>query len=86
MSQITLNIPDAQATRILAAYCAQYGYQDTVAGPPDVDGKPTTIPNPVTRLQFMKSQIYKNIKRAVIEYEGVEAQRAAIAAAADINL
>jgi hypothetical protein len=34
----------------------------------------------------MKAQILRNIKRAVIEYEGVEAQRAAISAANDINL
>jgi len=82
-----LTIPDAQATRILAAYCGQYGYKETVEGPPDVDGNPTTIPNPQTRLQFMKEQILKNIKRAVVEYEAVEAQRAAMAASTtDINL
>lgn len=86
MATFSIAIPDAQATRILAAYCGLYGYQETVAGPLDVDGNPTTIPNPQTRLQFMKAQILKNIKRAVIEYEGVEAQRAAITAGNDINL
>lgn len=76
MASITLQIPDAQATRILTAYCGLYGYQETI----------DRQPNPQTRLAFMKAQIYKNIKRAVIEYEGVEAQRAAIAAGNDINL
>lgn len=77
MATISLTIPDAQAVRILAAYCGLYGYQETV------DGQP----NPQTRLAFAKEQLYKHIKRVVIEYEGVEAQRAAISASTtDINL
>lgn len=80
MATISLTIPDAQATRILAAYCGLHGYQEIVSGPPDAEGLPTTIPNPQTRLEFMKQQIYIDIKRAVVQYEAVEAQRLAIIA------
>ena len=79
-TSLTLTIPDAQATRVLNGFCAHHGYAETVAGPPDVDGKPTTIPNPETRLAFAKKVLYRIIKRDIVEYEANQAQREAILA------
>lgn len=80
MANIILTIPDAQATRVLNGFCAHHGYNATVDGPLNVDNHPTIIPNPETKLAFAKRILYRIIKQDVIEYEAVEAQRAAILA------
>lgn len=81
MASITLTINDAFATRVLDGFCGHHGYQATIPGPPDISGNPTTIPNPETKMQFMKRLLYAMIKRDVASYESDVARAAAAAAA-----
>jgi len=68
VATLTLTVPDAQAVRILNAYCGQFGYsgEDTNAA----------------KIAFMKLRLYMHIKRNVIEYEALRAQRIAMEAGA----
>ena len=56
MAQITINIPDSVAARVLNGFAANYGYQATL-----VDG----TPNPQTKAQFTKAKLIEIIKGAV---------------------
>ena len=61
---LSVTVPDAQATAILADFCAYNGYQETING----------APNPQTKAQFAKQVVIKFVR------ESVNAQRAAAAA------
>lgn len=64
MAQITLNIPDAVAGRVLDAFAALYGW--------DPNGS-------LTKSQFAKLQIIANIKSVVRDAEGSALTRSYIA-------
>jgi len=63
---LSVTVPDAQATAILADFCAYNGYQETING----------APNPQTKAQFAKAVVIKFVR------ESIKAQRAAAAALA----
>jgi hypothetical protein len=73
MAQLTLTIPDALLTRVTAGICGLHGHRDTIG---DAEGK--QIANPETKAAFLKRIIMQKIKRDVLEWEGNEAQRAAM--------
>lgn len=73
----SLTIPDVLAPRIIAGLCGLHNYQSTI---PDPDNPGETIPNPETKAEFIRKLLLAKIKRDVLEYEGVEAQRAAMTA------
>jgi hypothetical protein len=77
MASITLTIPDALVTRVLNGFCGLHGYQATIPNPVNPE---EMIPNPDTKAEFMRKKLLAIIKRAVLEYEGNEAQRASLAA------
>jgi hypothetical protein len=64
MASITLNIPDAQAQRVLDAVADRFGWT------PDLG---------VTKAAFTKQQVAEWLKRLVVEYERRVAMDAAIA-------
>jgi hypothetical protein len=71
MASITLTIPDELNTRVVTGFCGLNGYQES-------DG---------TKVEFMRKILLQKIKRDVLEWEGNEAQRAALEAGrADIQL
>lgn len=64
MASITLTIPDALNTRVINGFCGLNGYNA------EVDG---------TKAAFMRKILLAKIKRDVLEWEGNEAQRTALA-------
>lgn len=81
MATIQFTIPDAKATLVRDAVCTKYGYQDTVVDPENPE---QTIPNPVSKAQFVSIQIKNFLKNCVIETRNREA--IATVAAEDNNL
>ena len=79
MANLTVTVPDGQVQRVLDAF----GYSATIpnpdydpnADPPDTD--PTTIPNPQTGAQFLRSRLVDHVKRIVREHEWNVAARTA---------
>lgn len=63
MASITLTIPDELNTRVVTGFCGLNRYQES-------DG---------TKVEFMRKVLLQKIKRDVLEWEGNEAQRAAMA-------
>lgn len=61
MAQITINIPDAVAPRVINAFAKQYLYSPTLP-----DG---VTPNPETKQEFAKRQVKEFIKRTVRQAE-----------------
>jgi hypothetical protein len=71
--QIIVNVPDAQATRVLTKFAAFHGYSETIR-PPTNGG---SVPNPETRAQFCKRKLAEYVKSCVAEQEAREAELAA---------
>ena len=63
MASITLNIPDAVATRVLDSFCARKCYTGF-----ESDG--TT---PQTKTQFLKNDLASYVKNVVAQQESIEA-------------
>ena len=63
---LSVTVPDAQATAILNDFCMYNGYQETINGQP----------NPQTKAQFAKSVVISFVR------ESIKAQRATAAAQA----
>jgi hypothetical protein len=77
MATITITIPDDKMPRVEDAFVAQFNYQETVPGPLDENGAPTSyIPNPETKNQFMRRQIRDYFKSVVAMHEGGLAAKA----------
>jgi len=72
MASITIQIPDAVATRVIDGFCDRYHYSPTLA-----DG----TPNPETKAKFVKRRVIEFIKRAVRDAEIEAAARTATDAA-----
>jgi hypothetical protein len=66
MAQIAITIPDAQLSRVIAAFCNSYGYAEAVAITPGL-----------TQAQFAKQQVLAFIRSTVINYEQNQAVIAA---------
>jgi len=64
MSSITLSIPDALSTRVVNGFCGLNNYNAATDG---------------TKAEFMRKVLLQKIKRDVLEWEGNEAQRTALA-------
>lgn len=80
--KIIIDVPDAQAQRVLNGFCADRGYQPTL---------PDDTPNPETKAQFVKRLLIQYIKNSVRMNEIQAASEAAIVLAtakvdAEINL
>lgn len=82
----------ANATRVMAAFCSVYNYQEKVRDEKWVPGAGQTemdrplIDNPQTKAQFTKAQIIKYVKAVVKQYESslaVDAARKAAEAKTD---
>ena len=65
---LSVTVPDAQATAILADFCAYNGYQETING----------APNPQTKAQFAKQVVVKFVRESI---KAQRAQAASLAAA-----
>jgi len=72
MTQITINIPDAVAPRVINGFAKRYNYATTLE-----DGSA----NPETKTQFAKRKILEFVKRAVREAEIEQARNEAADAA-----
>ncbi len=82
MASITFTIPDAEAARILDGFAAHHKYQDDVPNPdfdPDdpAETDPPTIPNPQTKVQFLKRKIIEFVQASL----KAEETRSAVATA-----
>ena len=67
MAQITLNIPDAIAPRVIDAICKRFGYTPTIDG----------AANPETKPQFAKRMIVRTVREWVKDDEAAGAAFAA---------
>lgn len=65
MAQITINIPDAIAPRVLNAFARKFGYSPKLDNGDD---------NPETKAQFAKRKLLETIKNAVLEIEVQDAK------------
>jgi len=72
MTQITINIPDAVAPRVISGFAKRYNYPLTLE-----DGSP----NPETKAQFAKRKVLEYIRQAVREAEIDQARNEATATA-----
>ncbi len=63
MAQITLNIPDAVAPRVIDDICKRFSYRPTIDG----------APNPETKPQFTKRMIVRTVKEWVKDEEAAGA-------------
>ena len=70
MAQLIITVPDAQVARVLAAFAAQYGYQDTVPGANPGD---PPVANPETRVQFTRRMLRRFVMEVVRANEVVAA-------------
>lgn len=77
MAQITFTVPDAVATRIIQSTCYVNGYQDNV---PDPQNPGQFIPNPVSKVAFLKSIIIEMLKSNLKAYESAATISAATGA------
>lgn len=68
MAQITINIPDNIATRVLNGFAYRFSYSPILE-----DGSP----NPETKAQFAKRKLIEHVKQAVREAEIEQAKNAA---------
>lgn len=78
MAQITIDIPDAIAQRVLETLARRFGYHETIRLP---DG--TTEPNPETKAHFVKRKIAELLKQLCVAQEAQDAAQAARSAAHD---
>jgi len=77
MATISITIPDAAMPRIIAAYCALFGYQAVLE-----DG----TPNPETKAAFTKRMVIRHVRGIVTSYEGDTAVAAVrVTTAADVD-
>jgi hypothetical protein len=76
MATLSITVPNNIATRVADAICNLNGYQETIS-----DGNGGTIPNPQTKLEFVKHYVINVLKNQVISYEGRIAADAANLAA-----
>jgi len=60
MAQITINIPDAIATRVINGFAKRYNHSSTLEN---------GDPNPETKAQFAKRKLIEFIKQAVRDAE-----------------
>ena len=67
MATISINIPDAIAQRALNGFCYNQGYEDKITV--DVNGGPTVVVNPETKVQFLKRKLIEYIQSNVKQYE-----------------
>lgn len=66
MAAITINVPDAQATRVIDAVCVTQGYSATISDPANPS---QLIPNPQTKAQFVRVYLASHIRAIVVSYE-----------------
>jgi hypothetical protein len=89
MTQVTITIPDDVKDRVLDGFSYSRGYEDTISNPgydSDNPRSPLTIPNPESKLEFVKRTLIQILTESVMSYESREAASdAAEAAQADVN-
>lgn len=82
---LTIKIPEAQVARVIAAICANHGYQKQV---PDPSGAlpPTMVPNPQTPIMFARQYMKEHVLHEVRQHEAkVAADSAFNGAASAVN-
>ena len=80
MATISFTIPDDLLPRITIAVCGLYGYPKDVPNPeydPENPESSETISNPQSKTNFIKQIVLQRIKRDVLEWEGMQAQKVA---------
>ncbi|HYE75113.1 MAG TPA: hypothetical protein VEF04_17360 [Blastocatellia bacterium] len=77
MAQITINIPDDQAQRVLDAFAVKYGWTPTLTSPTG------TVQNPETKAQHAKRRVVEFIRSVVFDNEHANAQSAATSQVTD---
>lgn len=92
MATVTITIPDTEVDRTLDGFTAHHKYSLTVANPdydPVVDDESlATIPNPESKVQFVKREIVEFVKASVKAEETrstLEAARGAMPSEPDIT-
>jgi hypothetical protein len=78
MATLSITVPDAIVQRVLNGAAYYNGYQDQVQ-----DGNGNLVPNPMTKVQFVKNIIKTYIKNCVTAYEATHAAEVARQAATD---
>lgn len=72
MANITINIDDAQLTRVITALSAAFGYQELI----ETDPALPPIPNPETEGQFVRRKVIEQLKKIVLDQEAQTADNA----------
>lgn len=80
MASITLTIPDAQVQRVLNGFALAQGYREFIIQPNQNDFT-LLIPNPQTKVQFLKAKLLEYVITNVKQAEGSAAALAAKTAA-----
>lgn len=80
MASFTINYPDGMGQRILDGFCKSHGYLEQIRTPDN-----QLIPNPETKMQFLKRKVGIFVKSAWKAAEVFEAKRIAVGAITDID-
>lgn len=82
--QITFTVPDARAAQIRDSFVYYHGYTDTIPDPQDLEGP--EIPNPVSKVAYLKKKVGEFIKESVKAYHAnQDAEVARLAAFDDVT-
>ena len=83
MAQFCVEIADSDVDRVIAAMCANYGYQATIDNPdfdPELPEDPSTNPkeitNPESAFQFANRKTRAFLKENTVAYEVKQAKAA----------
>jgi len=68
MAVLSITIPDSVTNRVRDGFCAYHNYQPFIKII-NGQGVEETIPNPQTKIAFVKSKIKEYIKESVKSYE-----------------
>ena len=78
---IMIDVPINKRDEVLDGVVYINGYTDTIPGPPDQAGNPTSIPNPETKVQALQRTIRDFMRNHYVAYQRQQARDVAEKAA-----
>ncbi len=74
MAQLIIDIPDAIASRVLTDISNAWGWTAEIPDPAATNYPPPMIPNPRTRMAYVKAKFAALLKEQVVAYEAARAE------------